>query len=448
MSLFSSSTHEPSTLESWLDFYNGLWNESDLVITQNSIAQYPNQLLITNAQYPDFEHFSWHDLEQLSQVIQECKAPDVYNPLLGSAIEFELYRCKNIPIPYSWFLAHEKIHPAGGTFADRYFENVKTYDNKVNTLFSGDNPSHPLNDIFKKISKKGRDALLSGYRAWLEPDALWLNGGSGWKRIPNNKWQPFAKKLEISINANQCNFRYSNLCIANNKPENNIIVLFSTILSFFLIILLGRTLYLKRKQSRDKRFILQLLTHELRTPIASLGMTVGLFRQEFDSLNDNSQNALWRLIEDYERLSQLTDASKSYLSSKYNQKYTYQKANIKDWLEYNCEQHNINFNLDEEKTLKLPYYWLTICLNNLIINAKQHGKSPIIIEVTTQDRLMVIVKDSGNFPYFWQRKSSNQVLNKNNMGIGLSLVSHLMEHIGGKVILKRHPTRLILELPL
>jgi signal transduction histidine kinase len=239
------------------------------------------------------------------------------------------------------------------------------------------------------------------------------------------------------------------LCIAKAQSNGYIAAILASIFSLVLALLLARTLYLKRQQNRNKRFILQLLTHELRTPIASLGMTVDLFRQEFDSLNDNSQQAMWRLLEDYQRLAQLTEASKGYLSSKESYNIANQEAYLSEWLEHTCSGQGVEFYLDEDKQLTLPFYWLTICLNNLIMNAKQHGKAPIKIHVSVNEKLCITVTDTGQFPSYWNRIRMKQNTNQDsNMGIGLSLVRHLMSHLGGKVIINTNPTRITLELPL
>ncbi|WP_162810812.1 ATP-binding protein, partial [Vibrio cholerae] len=38
--------------------------------------------------------------------------------------------------------------------------------------------------------------------------------------------------------------------------------------------------------------------------------------------------------------------------------------------------------------------------------------------------------------------------NTDNMGVGLQLVRKLITQMGGKLVIRRHPTRCILELPL
>ncbi len=63
-----------------------------------------------------------------------------------------------------------------------------------------------------------------------------------------------------------------------------------------LVLGLARSVYDRYQQRRERQFILQLLTHELRTPIASLGLTVEMLRNQFDSLDEGTQDVLWRLL--------------------------------------------------------------------------------------------------------------------------------------------------------
>lgn len=212
---------------------------------------------------------------------------------------------------------------------------------------------------------------------------------------------------------------------------------------------LARVLYLRTKQRKERQFVLQLLTHELRTPITSLGLTVEMFRNRYDEFPDETQNAVWRLISDYQRLSQLTENSKVYLSSDQSEPLLKQNASLEEWLYHVCEKHNISYQCEaREVELNLPYYWLTICLDNLIKNAKQHGK--VLVKVELGDKLTIEIQDEGRFPSPIQRLMSrvtpSETHKLDNMGIGLTIVEHLMKQANGRLIILRNPTRCILEI--
>ncbi|CAK2145254.1 histidine kinase [Vibrio crassostreae] len=280
---------------------------------------------------------------------------------------------------------------------------------------------------------------------------LWLSGEQGWKAIPSEVWKPIAEQQEVTLSAESCSFRYSNLCLSESSNDNLIMktLIFTLLLTLFSG--LGRVLYLRTKQRKERQFVLQLLTHELRTPITSLGLTVEMFRNRYDDFPDETQGAVWRLISDYQRLSQLTENSKVYLSSDQSEPLLKQNASLEEWLDHVCEKHNISYQCEaREVELNLPYYWLTICLDNLIKNAKQHGKGKVLVKVELGDKLTIEVQDEGHFPSPIQRLISrvtpSEAHKLDNMGIGLTIVEHLMKQANGRLIILRNPTRCILEI--
>ncbi|MBE8566691.1 ATP-binding protein [Vibrio sp. OPT20] len=440
-----------SLQDKWQTLYQLSWQSSPILVSQQELAQYPKALLQESSRYPDFNQFSWEDIAALASIQDHCRAIENANPSLNDAIEFELAVCQEQPLDSIWFAAHSKRHPAGGSFADRYLAAYPDVTEQIRPFLSLTNPQHPLYNKLENLSAQGREALLSGYRAWQQDDVLWLSGEQGWKAIPLNVWQPIAERQEVSLTGETCTFRYSNVCLS--EPSNDNLIMKTLIFTLLLTLIsgLGRVLYLRTKRRKERQFVLQLLTHELRTPITSLGLTVEMFRNRYDDFSDETQNAVWRLISDYQRLSQLTENSKVYLSADQSEPLLKQNASLEEWLDHVCEKHNIEYQCDSsDAELNLPYYWLTICLDNLIKNAKQHGIGEVLVKVELADKLRIEVQDEGHFPSFLQRFVSRATPNINhrqdNMGIGLTIVEHLMKQANGRLIILRNPTRCILEI--
>lgn len=440
-----------SLQDKWQTLYQLSWQSSPILVSQQELAQYPKVLLHERSRYPDFNQFSWDDIAALASIQDHCRAIESNNPSLDDAIEFELALCQQQALDSIWFAAHSKRHPAGGSFADRYLAAYPDVTEQIRPFLSLTNPQHPLYSKLENLSAQGKEALLSGYRAWQQDDVLWLSGEQGWKAIPLNVWQPIAERQEVSLTGETCTFRYSNVCLS--EPSNDNLIMKTLIFTLLLTLIsgLGRVLYLRTKQRKERQFVLQLLTHELRTPITSLGLTVEMFRNRYDDFSDETQNAVWRLISDYQRLSQLTENSKVYLSSDQSEPLLKQNASLEEWLDHVCEKHNIEYQCDSsDAELNLPYYWLTICLDNLIKNAKQHGIGEVLVKVELADKLRIEVQDEGHFPSFLQRFVSRATPNINhrqdNMGIGLTIVEHLMKQANGRLIILRNPTRCILEI--
>ncbi|NOI74697.1 DUF3404 domain-containing protein [Vibrio coralliilyticus] len=450
--LFPLVAQAQSLQENWQSLYQQSWQATELKVTQQQLSQYPAELLKQQARYPDFKQYNWQEIEQVYRVSQTCQKNEQHNANLNDAIEFELAMCNDQLLTDDWFQAHTLLHPAGGSFADRYLDRQPNYQpsHTIHRYLTIDNPQHPLHAALSTLSNEGREALLNGYRAWMEKDTLWLSGEQGWKAVTAETWQPVAKRLDITLSGPNCTFRYSNLCISDVAENVLALRLFVAGLSILILFMTVKTLYTRRQQSREKRFILQLLTHELRTPITSLGLTVEMFRSQFDRIPNDTQDAVWRLMSDHQRLSQLTENSKIYLSTQRSQQLLKQTASLDDWLEHTCEKHALSYQLNQDRELTLPFYWLSICLDNLIKNAKQHGHGKIEIRATLTHKLVIEVTDQGDFPsamaqFFTKFQGKT---NHENMGIGLSIVEHLMKLMGGKLIVRRRPTRCILELPL
>ncbi|KAB0478900.1 DUF3404 domain-containing protein [Vibrio chagasii] len=440
-----------SLQDKWQSLYQLSWQASPIFVSQQELSHYPKALLQDNSRYPNFKKFTWQDIALLAEIQQTCQAIEPSNPALNDAIEFELTLCRQQTLDSIWFAAHSKRHPAGGSFADRYFAHYPENREPIHPFLTISNPLHPLYTKLEPLSPEGKEALLNGYRAWQQGDVLWLSGEQGWKVVPHDVWKPIAKEQGITLSEESCSFRYSNLCLSetNNDTLFMKVMIFSLLVVLFSI--LARSLFLRTKQRKEKQFVLQLLTHELRTPITSLGLTVEMFRNRYDEFPDTTQDAVWRLISDYQRLSQLTENSKVYLSTENAEPLLKQNASLEEWLEHVCEKHNIDYQCDSgEVELNLPYYWLTICLDNLIKNAKQHGKGNVLVTVTLADKLRIEVQDQGHFPSFLERTLSRVTPNDehrhDNMGIGLTIVEHLMKQANGRLIILRNPTRCILEI--
>ena len=450
-SLLPYLAHGKNIQNQWQELYQKTWQEALYTLTQNELSQYPTPLLKSSAAYPNLEEVGWEDLRLINHVATNCQLALSEKSVVQQAIEFELAICNQKPLSVDWFNTNQKLHPAGGSFADRYLEShyapnadVPTELLKFTTLT---NPLHPLHNKLELLSVSGRDALLNGYRAWLERETLWLASETGWKAVPASIWQPLANQANLTLKGKSCTLSYSNLCISEKAPSTISLQMILLIASLLCASFFARLSFLKHKQRRERRFILQLLTHELRTPITSLGLTVEMFRDSLDRLDESTQDTFWRLTSDYQRLVQLTENSKTYLSASREEGLLRQHASIADWLDYYCEKNQVAYSLNRDEQLHLPYYWLAICLENLIKNAKQHGAGEVRVKATVSTNLIIEVSDHGKFPSRWQRLFQRKRSDPNNMGIGLEIVAHLIKIMNGKITILHNPTRCILELP-
>ncbi|WP_222937672.1 ATP-binding protein [Spartinivicinus ruber] len=448
---------------SWEQFVQSLITQpATVTITRQQLNQYPVALLLPAALYPDLTHYSWQQIAGLHHLNKTCIEPkNIELPVRAKV--FELALCRQQVLPVDWFEQGALIHPAGGSYAGRYLKYVvesgQTLPSaevkaKLSQLLLLSNSDHPLHTQLIPLGQEGLNSLLNLHQWYLHFDgSLWLYNESGIKKYENKVWQVVAKNnvidLVLQSNTNICQLAPGNFCIQENPSVNFIRIILESGLILLSIFLLVKLLLNRYLEAKERRFILQLLTHELRTPIASLAMTVEQFRDAFDELPPSLQDTFSRLIFDYQRLKQLTNRSQGYLSEGKKSFLDSQQTLLSEWLSYLCSKYNVVYCLDKDNACHLPVYWLGVCLENLIRNSLEYGKPPVRLLITNVNKCLVItVQDEGDIPstYLFQLIRTNHQLS--GMGIGLRLVKRIIKQLGGKLKINKCPTRFTIEYPL
>lgn len=197
---------------------------------------------------------------------------------------------------------------------------------------------------------------------------------------------------------------------------------------------------------RRRQFVLQMLTHELRTPVTGLQLRLENMRKGFDQLPTESQKDFLHLCEEVSRLSSLTEASRHYLQSQDDHPDTQQvflKPLLEDLIAEFESPIEFQFNFTDEP-LELPVYWLKLSVRNLIANAIHHGKSPISLSVEeTSDGLAISVSDHGRLelaelpaltePFFKSKQSQG-------LGLGLTIVQTVLPLLNAELKVKNQPS--------
>ena len=438
--------------------------EPEQAIRQEQLHAFPDLLLNPDSQYPQLHEYEWADIQRLAQIRQTCQKPsDIKSRKRGlsRAIEFEWALCHGEQLPESWWSQEDLLHPAGGSYGDRYLdalveqggedsEAVRAFlRNHRDTLTLG-NPYHSLYTTLASLDERGLSALQQGYGFILARDrSLWVSYQDKVVQYAPSTWQALANHYQLRISYRKpeqfCPVFYGNLCVREKSTPAYLgwgLALFFSLIALFAVI---KTIWERRQAIKEKKFILQLLTHELRTPVASLNMTVDQFRAEYDQLSEAGQDAFARLLQDSSRLHRLTETSKGYLSNDRQAMLVSQPALLSEWLEEVMENYPVRYQLSSDKELSLPWYWLGLCLDNLIRNALMHGQPPVSLAVKSEPVLSLQVSDQGQHSGLLARclkkKSPRQ-----GMGIGLILVKRIMKRLGGRLVCQKNPTRYRLEL--
>jgi signal transduction histidine kinase len=207
----------------------------------------------------------------------------------------------------------------------------------------------------------------------------------------------------------------------------------------------------KRQELKSRMLVLQILTHELRTPIASLSLTVEGFRREFERLPESVYDEFRRLCEDTRRLRQLAEASKDYLQSDSKPLATEWIPSVEEWLRFKAEDEfdaDVNLTINQDIAAKINIYWLGTCIDNLIRNAIKYGVAPVTLNVVTREKsIRFEVIDQGTLTARDWRNLRKPFVSKSGLGLGLTIVESMVGRMGGKMSLIGPPTTFILEIP-
>lgn len=78
---------------------------------------------------------------------------------------------------------------------------------------------------------------------------------------------------------------------------------------------------------------------------------------------------------DHQRLAQLSETSRHYLSPSHDTMARH-PAQLSDFIEHCIEGFEVELHLKHDSILALPYYWLGLCVTNLLSNASSMACRP------------------------------------------------------------------------
>ncbi|WP_244291690.1 MULTISPECIES: sensor histidine kinase VxrA [Vibrio] len=425
-------------------------------------ADYPTKLLTPSSMLPQTAKYPLKDIQRLYQLSKTCSGKLPLSPLITEPLVFTRALCKGTKLGTRWFSRSGLIHPGGGTYAARY---VEKYPDKFETLkkfmhiqernnLEGDG----LLDRLKHMDSEAITALISGASMFVEQDKMWIRRGDQYYLYDDSVWKTNAEEVgltfKLSSEDSSCFVQRGNICwdVEDHSQVLRISMIVLVIANILLVI--GWALYRwnsKKQELKSRMLVLQILTHELRTPIASLSLTVEGFRREFEHLPESVYDEFRRLCEDTRRLRQLAEASKDYLQSDNQPLATEWIPSVRDWLEYKIEEEfepGIQLVINQDIAAKVNVYWLGTCIDNLIRNAVKYGVAPVTLQLDTSDKgLTFKVIDNGDLSRKNWAELRKPFVSKSGLGLGLTIVESMVGKMGGKMTLIGPPTTFILEIP-
>lgn len=458
MQVFSSSL--PERIGEFIEQFN-LASARQIFDIRVIEADFPTRLISPEFMLPQSANYPLKDMQLLYKLADSCTGKLPLSPLVTEPLVFVRAMCRGTPISERWFARTGMIHPGGGSYAARYVRaNPETFPVLQHYMHIQERPladTGSLLGTLQRMDVSAVFALLAGEQIFLDHDMLWLRRGNRYYVYPDSIWAANLDKAKLSMSVYQkgqsCLVRRGNVCLQAVNEENFFKQLMLALVLVNIALVIGWLTYrwtVKRRELKARMLVLQILTHELRTPIASLSMTVEGFRREFDKLPETVYDEFRRLCEDTRRLRQLAEASKDYLQSDNQSLTTDWIPSVRDWLEYRFDECSkpVSVKIEEDIAAKVNIYWLGTCLDNLVNNAIKYGAEPIQVVVTTQkDRIKFKVIDQGSLSKKDWKRLKQPFVSKAGLGLGLTIVESMVRRMGGSMSLEGPPTTFTLEIP-
>ncbi len=213
--------------------------------------------------------------------------------------------------------------------------------------------------------------------------------------------------------------------------------------SFFILLLIigGSTLLILTHRENSRILVLKnffaTLTHEMKTPLASLRLQAETLEEEIKS--KKTRKTILRLIDDTKRLELQMDKALYLASLNRKESLFIEKIDLNDFFHYIKQNYEIlNLNTKEKIFIKADKKALESIFKNLIENSIHHGSSTKIeISYTLKEKFVEIsFKDNGNS--FQGEASKLGKLyykhgTKSGSGIGIYLIINLISKMNGLV---------------
>lgn len=467
-------------------------------ITQLAQASVDPLLLDPSSNLPQTHLYPYREIQALYKSIKTCNFPrsvSIENLELRKAIFWHQFICGQIPrLPKGFFQSKPLIHPLGSSYVHlAYVSGRPEFKNpKFLTAYKAYMHIQEMNTLPSKIKLRDSEKVIMDFNSsqlryyfQAAPTILTENfilihsNIEERKPLPDYKvyqretWENFIRESRFRTNYasdEYAIFKQGNVAWSLNRSQleslsqrYNIIAGSSAVLlALNILFILYREIRRKVIEQEERLFILQTLTHELRTPVASMKLNLEPFRRNFDQLNSDGQKAFLRMTEGIRRLNHVIQASGQYLQS-YTQegRMRFQLEpidSVNEFAAYLIEDFESDGGAveliisDLDLSMNIDVYWFSMCLKNLFRNAKKYGVAPVQLKLIAKahkeigfavvDQGQIELKTLKNFLNPFQRQSKEE-----GLGLGLSLVNRIARQMGGRLEVSASPTTFCLWMP-
>ncbi len=410
---------------------------------------------------------------------------------------WEEFRCdKRTSLPRGFFVEPPYVHPSGLSYAFLAFSSARGFQSKswvlshlqyfhVKELHRVRREVGELGGVFSilaNLDEKTLSAIIQGDGTVLTSDYLFARlkyprmlSVLEYRIYSREELEDYLRNSSYTLQnykeGRSCFYRDGQLCwnysfrhifsIANKST----IIFFAGLLTVVatLIISLISRLKSNRLEHDRRRLALKVLSHELRTPIASMLLIIENLSKRLHRFQDDEQEDILRLSADVYRLQRLTEMSRNYLKVKNTKNLIEVKdegcESINDFVMqiadtyidmYGEDKVILNL-LPNDIAARVDTYWLGICLKNLIENACFHGVFPVVVDVNFKGKkLLLAVTDHGELTDDSTLDHLTSEFVKGNKsqgsGLGLNIVRKVITEMKGELILAKKPTTFTIAL--
>lgn len=325
-------------------------------------------------------------------------------------------------------------------------DNLSYIENKIEPLFVGPYVLFPKQDNPSVLAHEYDVYQTADLEEFLSPTVL---------------------SVSIKRRAKICFYTQGQLCwnIAPTQLWKHVsfraivAVIFLAGIIIILIVVVFQSLKKRLIEDEQRKLALQILGHELRTPIASMILQAETLTQKTDQYSEAEQDAIWGLSINIQRLRRLVEMTQSYLLLKSKNNNVLVKANtltsVNEFFDELCQEFPETefFPLEEDKSFSTDAHWLTICVKNILSNAHSHGKKPVKLFLRFHSEsynwLEIIIQDQGSCEYDSLSEMCQEFVKgkqSHGTGLGLNIVIKVLKAVGGELTFSSHPTTFTLRI--
>lgn len=387
------------------------------------------------------------------------------------------YRCGHInELPKDFFKTAPFMHPNGKSYAYMFYNTLTRSSFRqrwylVNARYMHLNElkviSWPLSQSFQflySIEQDIVDRMIASEKVIYATDFYLLRTGNlKYFVLDGVKAQRYFNRAGYIISSGNtgCFIKIGNVCwkrkahnIVSFLSQSSIIIFIGTV---FVLFLTANALYSRIRQQKQeeerKKHALRVLTHELRTPVASLLLKINQLTDQSADLSEETNASIASIESDIYRLKHLAEKSKSYLQTDSGEILDLKSVNFKAselGAEIIDEYHEDNIILDiqEDFELNTDRYWLKMCLTNLIENAIRYGKAPIKLSISMDNKSYTFsIQDEGHIEYMNLKElTSAKHHNTKGLGLGLIIIQKTIQFLNGELEFSPTPTTFTIRL--